>query len=55
MIMLNEEQINALACNESSLALKGKVCGTKDFCTCLHRLRVKVNDIIDFVIFDEGM
>jgi hypothetical protein len=54
MIMQTEEQINSLACNESSLAKSGKVCNKKNFCKCLHRIRVKVNDIIDFVIFDEG-
>jgi hypothetical protein len=54
MIMQTEEQINSLACNESSLAKSGKVCNKKEFCKCLHRIIVDIDSIVDFVIFDEG-
>jgi hypothetical protein len=53
--MQTEEQLNSFACNETSLAQSGKVCNGKDFCKCLHRIRVNVNDVVDFVIFDEGI
>ncbi|XP_065347467.1 uncharacterized protein LOC135944434 isoform X1 [Cloeon dipterum] len=54
LIMQSGEQLNALGCNDTSLRMQGKDCAIKDFCKCLHRIKVNVNDIVDFVLFDEG-
>ncbi|KAF4532298.1 hypothetical protein B566_EDAN010799 [Ephemera danica] len=53
MILQNEASLAPLFCNQSSLAQQGRDC-KKEFCHCLHRIRVEVNDIVDLVLIDEG-
>ncbi|XP_059481594.1 uncharacterized protein LOC132200266 [Neocloeon triangulifer] len=54
LILQTGDALNKIACNDSSLAMQGKDCKKKDFCKCFHRIKARVNDIVDFVIFDEG-
>ena len=41
-------------CNEESLKKDGKDCGGEDFCECVYILKVDVNDVVEFVLIDEG-